>query len=88
MVVVVCTGCGDFDLAHKKAKMNKDKDKHRDWNLKNYQTRTHGIMCWRLDTLKGHKSKFTIVNGETFRNYFIFLPAYSLNMYVAHEIKK
>ena len=35
-----------------------------------------------IHTFKGHKSKFTIVNDETFRNYFISLPAYSLIIYV------
>ena len=25
-----------------------------------------------MDTLKGHKSKFMIVNGETFRNHLLW----------------
>ena len=41
----------------------------------------------RLATLKGHKSKFTIVKGETFRNYFIFSPAYSLIMWFIRSSK-
>jgi hypothetical protein len=38
-------------------------------------------------TIKGHKSKLTTVNGETFRNYFIFLPAYSLTIWVMRSSK-
>ena len=40
-----------------------------------------------LSLLKGHKSKFTIVNGETFRNNFIFLPAYSLVIWFMRSSK-
>ena len=40
-----------------------------------------------MDTLKGHKSEFTIVNGETFRNNSIFLPAYSLTMWFMRSSK-
>ena len=40
-----------------------------------------------LDTLKGQKSNFIIVNCETFRNYFISLPAYSLIIWVMRSPK-
>ena len=46
-------------------------------------------MNYNLKTgyLKGHKSKFAIVNDERFRNCFIFLPAYSLIIYVMRSPK-
>ena len=48
------------------------------------------LLCkpyYRLDTLKGHQSKFVIVNGETFRNCFISLTAYSLIIWVMRPPK-
>ena len=47
------------------------------------------IVKKRLDTLKlkGHKSKFIIVNGETLRNNFFFLPANSLVMWFMRSSK-
>ena len=37
--------------------------------------------------LKGHKSKFIIVNSELFRNNFISLPTYSLIMWFIRSQK-
>ena len=42
----------------------------------------------RLNTIKGDKRISMIFNGETFRNYFLSLPAYSLIEYVMTSPKK
>ena len=36
---------------------------------------------------RSEKFIFTIVNGETLRNYFLFLPAYSLIMWLMRTTK-
>ena len=53
-----------------------DFDSGKTTHLQSKKTNTQ-----RLATLKGHKSKFTTVKGETFRNNLVFLPAYSLVMW-------